>query len=507
MDTVAHRTGPAASRLWDPVPGEFDLPLIEITGTLPAGLTGTLYRNGAGRWNVGSTVLDCLFDTDGMVSAFVLDGKGVRFRNRFVRTRQYVRGERAGRMTTRGVGRQRPGGIAGNALRGPANTANTNVLVHNDRLLALWEAGRPHELDIDTLETVGTTDLGGVLKGVLGAYSAHYCHDPATGSVVNFGFDPYLPRLDLRRIREASGGHERLRLLRELLGEARPRLRLRLYETDRSGITRYLRSVPLPAMCFVHDMALTPTHAVFAATPWRIDPLPILAGTSSMLDALHFAPGVPTCFLLVPRDGGPVRVVETDPFFVIHFVNAYEDRDDVVIDLVRYGPEDFPAAKAFFADVRSAPATTGVLTRYRVRPTGDVTAQPLSDAGCEGPQFDQRRATRRHDVSYAIARTDPAGAALGPGFGIARFDHRDDTTSTFITADDGLIEPVFVPRSPGAAEDDGWILTVGYHAPRHRSRLMIFDAAHLPDGPVAEAWLPFHLPISFHGAFTPRIAT
>lgn len=35
------------------------------------------------------------------------------------------------------------------------------------KLLALWEAGLPHELDPDTLETRGMTDLGGALTSLL----------------------------------------------------------------------------------------------------------------------------------------------------------------------------------------------------------------------------------------------------------------------------------------------------------------------------------------------------
>lgn len=68
------------------------------------------------------------------------------------------------------------------------------------------------------------------------------------------------------------------------------------------------------------------------------------------------------------------------------------------------------------------------------------------------------------------------------------------------------MEPTFVPRPGGTAEDDGWLLTVGYHESQHRSRLMVVDAAHVADGPIAEAWLPFHVPMSYHGAFTNRVA-
>ncbi len=480
------------SRVFDPIPGEFDMAVTEITGRLPEELTGTLYRNGAGRWAAGSVQLDCLFDPDGMVSAFVLDGRGARFRNRYVRTRHYRRVHEQGRAPGRLMGRRRPGGVLANALRRPPNTANTSVLVRGDRLLALWEAGRPHELDPDTLRTLGTTDLGGVLKGPLGAYSAHYCHDPESGSTVNFGFDPYLPRLDGRGPWTAAR-------LRELLAELRPRPRLRLYETDRSGATRYLRSVSLPAMCFVHDMALTPRYAIFAATPLRFDPVPIVTGSASPAEAMHFARDTAALLLLVPRDGSPVRVVETDPFFVFHFGNAYEDGHDVVIDFPRFAPEDFHPTMAFFTGIRTSPGTAAPFTRHRVHSSGKVTIEHQTDLRTEFPRFDDRHATRPHTVTFGVFLRDGT-------LGVTRLDHATGGADSYHHPDDSLVEPVFVPRSPTAPEGDGWLLTVGYHGPSHRSRLMVFDARRLSDGPLAEAWLPFHVPVTFHGAFTSRVA-
>lgn len=35
---------------------------------------------------------------------------------------------------------------------------------------------------------------------------------------------------------------------------------------------------------------------------------------------------------------------------------------------------------------------------------------------------------------------------------------------------------------------------------------MVFDAEHVDGGPLAEAWLPFHVPMSYHGTFATRIA-
>lgn len=382
-------------------------------------------------------------------------------------------------------------------------------MINPDRLLALWEGGRPHELDPDTLDTIGLSSLGGALKGPVGAYAAHYTYDPNTDTKVNFGFDPYYPRLDLPWALRGTRGAERRRRLREVAGEVVPRVRLRLYETDARGVTRYLRSVPLPGMGIVHDMALTPRYAVFVLSPLRINPM-ALAGYTSFWDAMKFRDDVPAYFVLAPRDGGPVRTVETDPFFHWHFTNAYDDGEDVVVELPRFAPKTYQGMKRYTAHIRSDIAQINsagahdevVLTRFRISAAGRVTREPLADFGCEFPQIGQRRSTVRHDFFY-VALQQPRRFR---GQGIARVDHRTGSAQLYCSPGQHLVEPTFVARPSGTAEDDGWILTVGYDEGRHRSRLMIFDAAHLGDGPIAEAWLPFHVPMSYHGAFTTRVA-
>ena len=56
---------------------------VEPDGELPAELSGTLYRNGPGRWQDHTgRPLHHLFDGDGMISAFPLGGGKVHSRNR-----------------------------------------------------------------------------------------------------------------------------------------------------------------------------------------------------------------------------------------------------------------------------------------------------------------------------------------------------------------------------------------------------------------------------------------
>src|SRR5207248_10107304 len=88
-----------------------------------------------------------------------------------------------------GVGTTAGGGSLRAHAPGPGKSAaNTNIVFHGGKLLALWEAGRPWRVDPVTLETIGEDDMGGAL-GPRRAISAHPKLDRATGEMWNFGVD------------------------------------------------------------------------------------------------------------------------------------------------------------------------------------------------------------------------------------------------------------------------------------------------------------------------------
>jgi carotenoid cleavage dioxygenase len=61
-----------------------------------------------------------------------------------------------------------------------------------------------------------------------------------------------------------------------------------------------------------------------------------------------------------------------------------------------------------------------------------------------------------------------------------------------------------VPASPGAAEDEGWLLAFVYDAARDGSDLVILDAADVTAKPVASVPLPQRVPFGFHGSWLPE---
>ncbi len=459
-------------RIFDTLPDEHDYAVDEIEGRFPEALVGTLYRNGPAKNEVGGKPYAHLFDGDAMLSQFTFDGTGVRYRNRYVRTTHYLKERTADKPLTRGYGQQRPGGPLANAFRTPANVANINVTYHSGNLLALWEGGRPWQLDPDTLDTIGEYDFDGELKAGY-SYSAHPTWDPATGELFNFGI------------------------------QYGRRTKLRTYRIDRAGKLDHLQAVTLPFPTINHDCALTRRHMVFVLDPLVVKLPRFLLGLDSLDGAVRFDPNRATQVILVPRDGGKPRIADCEAFFHYHINNAYEDGEDVVLDLVSY--PDYDNVHRSFRSFRDS-AFDGIesrLRRMRVSPANEVTIEDVYPHECEFPQHDWRLTTSAHRYTYMVAQVD----GDGPFSSIVKFDHeREQGTRHDFGAGQVGGEPIFVPRSPEAAEDDGWLLSVVYSAAEHRSRLVVLDARDLQSEPVAVAHLRHHVPLGFHGTFTERVA-
>jgi all-trans-8'-apo-beta-carotenal 15,15'-oxygenase len=456
-------------RIFDSLTEEHDYVVDEVEGVLPAQLTGTLYRNGPGINEVGGKPFAHLFDGHGMLSQFVIDDGRIHYRNRFVRTHKYGMEKNAEGPRVLGFGER---GKLRHLFKAPGigNAANTSVTVCADNLLALWEGGRPWALDPDTLETRGEHDFDGKLKAVH-AFSAHPKYDPKTGEMFNFGVD-YMPRA-----------------------------RIKTYKIDRAGRMEHLQPVALPFPVMNHDFALTTEHMVFVLDPIIVNFRRVLTGRASFGGSLRWDSSKQTHIVLVPRDGGKPRTVETDPFFHFHVNNAFEDGGDTVVDLVRY--DDYSIGENSLTEFRTGGFDEpSALWRLRVKPSGEVESHQLCPLRGEFPQHDWRRSTLGHRYAYMAGGQSNIVAS-----GIVKVDHEAESWAAHEFGEGHVAgEPIFVPRSPDSAEDDGWLLSVVYSAAEHRSRLVVLDARDVESDPVAVAHLRHHVPLGFHGTWTSRVA-
>ncbi|MCX2982392.1 lignostilbene alpha-beta-dioxygenase [Halieaceae bacterium IMCC14734] len=444
-----------------------------ITGQVPEELVGTLFRNGPGRLKIGPYKYGHWFDGDGMLSAISFDRGQVHYRNRYVRTPKYVNETAAQKILYRGVGTQRPGGFLNNMFRFPGNAANTAVVYHGDRLLALWEGGAPWELNPADLTTVGAHNFSGQLKMGM-PFSAHGKVHPGTGNYYNFG----------------------------MMGA------LNFYKIDPHGemVGRTRHKVGNYAMC--HDFAMTDKYAVFFLCPAVFKtPLKFVLGMHSIVDAMAYDPSLPTKVVVLSLDDlSLVREFEVDPFFCYHFGNAYEDGDEINVDVCRVDEMgSMDAMRDVFADIEVEPDPSACFYRFKLNlASGEVSGYRHEGVqGGDFPVWDQRRTGVEHRYSYTATVLENGTPYTFNA--LQKIDHQTGVVSFFDFGPGRFTsEALFIPRPGGTAEDDGWLAAVLFNADTGRSEVSLVDAVAMSDE-IASIPLLHHVPYGFHGFYTPHI--
>ncbi|OSX79062.1 hypothetical protein BU14_0087s0012 [Porphyra umbilicalis] len=408
------------------------VPLQVVTGTLPTGLVGTLLRNGPGKAYVDPTNVApgdkpiLPFDGDGMVQKFVFPGDGrVLYTNAFVRTDGYEAERAAGRVLYRGVfGTQKPPGLRLPTPWGPVDTANagdlsvkpianTNVVAHAGKVLALWENAAPVAVDGGSLATVGPDSLGGLLSTRAGAtvattgvaaldrltnmgadaLCAHPRPAPVAGGggarrMMAFGVKPVIggggTAYPWEPIRGGDVGAAHGAGAAAAAGAA-PSTRAPTSAVREPPPTRGRRPTPpttgvttvdtTGGFTLIHDALATEQYYVLIAPPLELDVSPYLRGVATAAQALTLAPPpTPVAAYVVPRPdsaaataGVRTTVRYLAHGFSFHHANAYEEGGELVIDSFvtsdfmgsRLASTDFDAL-----DFNAMPPT--VLTRFRV---------------------------------------------------------------------------------------------------------------------------------------------
>jgi beta,beta-carotene 9',10'-dioxygenase len=203
-------------------------------------------------------------------------------------------------------------------------------------------------------------------------------------------------------------------------------------------------------------------------------------------------------FRVVEKESGQVvRTARSRAVFAFHHVNAFEEGDAVVVDVVAF-PDSGVIDQLYLEHLRSAePVTaTGKLTRFRIGSSGDARDETLSEAPIEFPRINYRRcAGRRYRYVYA------AGNQVQGNFidCLVKLDLEQNSTSSWYEQGCYPGEPVFVATPNAALEDDGVILSIVLDAKKAASFLLILNASSFQE--LARAEVPHHIPFGFHGNY------
>ncbi|HVX09687.1 MAG TPA: carotenoid oxygenase family protein [Pirellulales bacterium] len=454
---------PHLSGLLAPVRTEDDFEL-EIVGRIPDALAGAYYRNGPNPQFDPQGPYLSIFG-DGMIHAFFLEpnrnGGRARYRNRWVRTPRWQAENEAGRPLFGFMGAPSDPSVADV----PRGVANTNVVCHAGKLLALQEQSEPFEIDPAGLERGAYLTTGG-------QFTAHPKIDPVTGQLVWFAY---------------------------FVGPQRFSPLIDYGVTDHAGAITRRDRFAAPYAAVIHDFMVTRNYVMFPVLPLTGD----LDRAKRGLPPWAWEPAKGAFLGVMKRDApvDSIRWFEIAPSFVLHAMNAWEEGDKLHCELMEY-----PSAPVFpNSDGSPGEETHATLTRWTIDLAGQTNGarrEQLDDLAAEMPRFDERRAGLPYRHGWYLASFDRGSPAM---FNVLA--HIDLQTGRRIERilgpGDAADEPIFVPRTADAPEGDGYLLSLIYRGATNTSELLILDAQDIAGEPVALLKLPRRVPAGFHGNFVP----
>jgi len=463
---------------------------LQVTGTIPTWLSGTLVRNGPITVNINGKSNTHWFDGLAMLHGFAFHEGRVTYTNKFLRSDAY-----------RTVFQERSldyEGFAKDPCRSlfkrfftfffpsshvPIHNANVNVMKLADAYVALTEVPLPVQFDLQTLETLGVLNYQDQLPKEKCWESAHPHHDSKDQSTLN-----YLIKF---------GRHSTYML----------------YTLENGSAHRtILAEIPVDYPAYMHSFAITENYIVFTEFPFIVDPLDLIMNKKAFIKHFTWQPKRGTRFTIIDRHTGKlVGQYVTRPFFAFHHANAFERNDFLYMDLVTYEDSSIITGERFQMstdEMKASPHPTPQLERFSLALGTDIiTSEPLLQKPCEFPRINDAFDGRPYRYLYLTGfNTHPADKEdLLEGNSLYKVDTMTKEVLTWSERACSIGEPVFVatPTSKKSSqeEDDGIVLAVILDRVHFDSFLLILDAKNLQE--VARAKAPHLIPAGLHGQYFP----
>jgi carotenoid cleavage dioxygenase-like enzyme len=468
-DTHPYRTG-----AWTPNFVEYDADELEVEGTIPEDLAGTYLRNtenpvheSIGRYHP--------FDGDGMLHSITFADGRAQYHNRIVRTLGLEAENESGHALWAGLAESPERSIRTDgwgARTRLKDASSTDVVVHAGvAKTSFYQCGDLYRHDPVTLADLGRESWDGWFppEGV----SAHTKVDEHNGELLFFNYATTAPYMHYGVV-------------------------------DATNTLVHYTPIPLPGPRLPHDMAFTEHYAILNDCPMFWDPKLLERG----IHTVRYFRDTPTRFAVIPRRGttDDVRWFEAEPTYVLHWINAYEDGDEIVLDgffqenpSPRSSPDDTEFEQMFrFLDLARLQAHP-YRWRFDLR-TGQTKEERLDDRVLEFGTVNGRFGGRPYRYTYAV--TGMPGWFLFDG--LTKVDVVTGAIEEY-RFPEGVFasEAPMAPRLGATDEDDGYVLTFTTDMNEDRSDCLIFAAQDLAGGPIARVRLPERICSGTHACWAP----
>ncbi|MEQ1587920.1 MAG: carotenoid oxygenase family protein [Cyclobacteriaceae bacterium] len=427
-----------------PVSEELIVQNLKVSGQIPTDIEGAFLRNGPNpKFSPVNYVYP--FSGDGMVHAIYFDHGKVQYRNKWIYTERLKNDLKAGK-----------------ALASRLETSNTNIIYHHGKIVTLNDVGSPYQIDRN-LDTVGSTNFGEMRWP-----SAHPRIDPVTKELHVASYSRTAPYLIY-------------------------------YVMDKNGKVIRSSQIEIPDSTIIHDMVITPHYAIIVVCPVIFNVEKAKAGQNPFA----WEPDKGTSIYVMERnniDSPPVKLT-TEPFFVWHFVNGFEESNQIHLDLVRHN--DVPFVKSDRA-YQYLPTS---LHRISINlSTLTVKHKDFDDRRIEFPTINGQINGQPYRHGYSVVLLPEHFTSKPPEY-FAQSIQYDVQNQSHKLHNYGkgryTGELAFIPRKNSKSESDGYVISFVFDENTGKSDVVLLDANNFEKEPIAIIHLPVRVPNGLHGNWLP----
>ncbi|XP_078066762.1 beta,beta-carotene 15,15'-dioxygenase-like [Mustelus asterias] len=309
----------------------------EIQGRIPQWLHGTLIRNGPGMHKIGDTVFNHWFDGMSLLHSFTFENGEVSYRSKYLQSDTYKTNIEANRIVVSEFGTMAYPDPCKNIFSKafsylthviPDFTDNCliNIIKYGGDYFASSEVNYIRKIDPRSLETLDKVDYRKYLPLNLATSHPHYDRN---GNTYNMGTSI------------AEKGKTKYLFVK--IPNIKPE------QTDDKKDTCFknceiLCSIPCHSLLnpsYYHSFGMTENYIIFIEQPLKLD---ILKMATAYFKGVNWA----SCLTWQPNNKTYIHIIDkktkkllptkfyTDALVVYHHVNAYEEDNHIVFDIIAY---------------------------------------------------------------------------------------------------------------------------------------------------------------------------
>ncbi|GLJ14636.1 hypothetical protein SUGI_0236760 [Cryptomeria japonica] len=465
---------------------------LQVDGHIPNWLNGTYLRNGPGVFHIGDYNVNHLFDGYAALIRVQFDNGKVNGGHGQLQSEAYKTAKRNNRICHREFSESpMPSnflsciGYLMGMMSGASVTDNANVAVvslGDGRVICVTETTRGSiQIDPNTLETIGRFNYTDNLGGMNPNQSGH----PMVFENELITILPDLINPGYNVVRMLAGTNERT-LIRRV--------------NCRGG----------HAPGWVHSFAVTENYIIVPEMPMRYSLGCIFGG-----EIFKWRPETKAYMHVVSRvTGEMVTSVEVPLFITLHFINAYEERQElgkktlIIVDCCEYNADpsivDILKLKELRCFSGEDVPVNSRIGRFTIPLDGTATGQldaamppEKHGRGIDLCTINPNNIGKMYRYIYGCMTRRPCNITNT----LTKIDLKEKVTKSWYVEGSIPSEPFFVARPGAKTEDDGVVISLV--SDKHDGGfVVILDASTFTE--IAHVKFPYGLPFGTHGCWLPK---